>query len=354
MQRVPSVTRWLAVLVGACVYVEPAPVITNPDVPATPALTPDPPGAASFMWQSLQTDFHDESGSHCVGQVTLAVGDRAICYEGADDRLRCAGTIYTVGFGTTFTTVGVDDVDQVLLSPSSNGGQGDGICVHQTEGTAQCMGNSNTHGEFGNGTQLPSTAFAPWGEGTYARIATGTGNEVCAIDMRGNVACAGNGFASTPLVVGTDAHSFWIDTAGAVHLDDANVFRASNGRAECTVEAAGLVCGQVTFGSAGQVIDGTTASSTTEPRLCWLEGNGRAKCGDPGVPPLIGDVFDAAGPILYLSGNIYTGWLCAVAFDGSLWCIGANDSGQLGTGSMESLTVEQQVQPPGSVKIDCQ
>ena len=219
------------------------------------------------------------------------------------------------------------------------------------------MGNSNTHGELGNGTQLPSTAFAPWGEGTYARIATGTGNEVCAIDMRGNVRVrAGNGFKSTPLVVGTDAHSFWIDTAGAVHLDDVNVFCASNGRAEeCTVEAAGLVQRrQVTFGSAGQVIDGTTVKcSTTEPRLCWLEGNGRAKCGDPGVPPLIGDVFDAAfGPILYLSGNIYMGSLCAVASDGSLWCIGANDSGQLGTGSMESLTVEQQVRcfSPGSVK----
>ena len=116
MQRVLSVTRWLAVLVGACV-VRRTRARDHESRRAGDACA-DARSArrkCRKRWQSLQTDFHGDErlALHCVGQVTLAVGDRAICYEGADDRWCCAGTIYTVGFGTTFTIVGVDDVDQV-------------------------------------------------------------------------------------------------------------------------------------------------------------------------------------------------------------------------------------------------
>ena len=44
---------------------------------------------------------------------------------------------------------------------------------------------------------------------------------------------------------------------------------------------------------------------------------------------------------------------CAAFDDGSLWCIGENASGKLGTGGYAALTVETAVAPPGSVRIDC-
>ena len=42
--------------------------------------------------------------------------------------------------------------------------------------------------------------------------------------------------------------------------------------------------------------------------------------------------------------------VCAVPEDGSLWCIGENHSGKLGTGADDDLQTETQVQPPGSVR----
>jgi alpha-tubulin suppressor-like RCC1 family protein len=59
------------------------------------------------------------------------------------------------------------------------------------------------------------------------------------------------------------------------------------------------------------------------------------------------------GTVLAIAGNYYTDSLCAVYNDGSIWCVGSNDQGKLGTGTMTTLQVETMVQPPGSVDTSC-
>jgi alpha-tubulin suppressor-like RCC1 family protein len=57
--------------------------------------------------------------------------------------------------------------------------------------------------------------------------------------------------------------------------------------------------------------------------------------------------------VVSLGLNFYGDNLCAVYGDGSLWCAGSNNSGQLGTGDFSPRPTPVMVQPPGSVRIGC-
>ena len=63
--------------------------------------------------------------------------------------------------------------------------------------------------------------------------------------------------------------------------------------------------------------------------------------------------FFAPGSVVSLGLNFYGDNLCAVYGDGSLWCAGSNNSGQLGTGDFSPRPTPVMVQPPGSVRIGC-
>jgi hypothetical protein len=313
------------------------------------ALTPSAPAAGAFMWQSLQTHFQ-RGGAACTGRTVAAMGDQAFCYLAADNQLKCAGRVYSRTFGSNFVPIGQSSVDQVLLSSTSNSEIGNAMCVHKLDGTAWCMGAPLPSGQFGVGNTNPQPDFVRWGAYTdLMAIATGTWDQLCALRQSGEAVCAGFSFGLTPTRVGTATGpgSLWVDTSGSPHIDDPSVFRAANARTECTVQSAGLSCGRDLFGSPGAVVDGTSGSRGS---TCWLSSSGTVQC-----RLRRGDVRERfhSGRVLLLAANYYTDSLCAIYNDGSVWCVGDNWQGKLGTGTADSLLVETMVQPPGSALINC-
>jgi hypothetical protein len=292
----------------------------------------------------------------------------------ADGVLKCAGAVHTMNFGTTFASVPDRlGVDQILMSPTVNTETGNGMCVHQDDGTVWCMGNFNDWGQFGAGFTGPSPSFVQWGDvSNVVAIGTGTWDQICALDTSSNVSCTGLSFGTTPTIQGGSSTSrFWVTTFGIPVIDDPGVFRAAEGRTECTVGTAGLVCdaGATTLGDAGEVVMGGPVSELPDlvpgtPRgfcggalsvpACWLDTSGRVRCArctaadQVEIRPYFSD-----GRVLSLGLNYYDSNLCAVYDDGSLWCLGANRSGMLGTGDMAPRTTPVRVQPPGSVRIGC-
>lgn len=320
------------------------------------ALTPAPPNANDFMWQSLQIEFN---ASTCTGAVTLAVAPDAVCYVDSNSQLKCAGRIYTKTYGSSFVAAGQTGVDQILLSATFNSATGNAICVHEvtaTGGTVWCFGDANSWGQFGGGVSGPSANWVQWGgpnASKLTRIATGTWDQICALDSNGTVSCSGAGFGTSPVVQGTGSghRSVWVDTFGNVHIDDPAVFRASAGRAVCKVRTGGLDCEDVPgvyYGTAGSVVDGNEVMMPPSAgfSVCWLDSSGRLFCKD-------GSQHFSTVTVLAFGSSPYTNTLCAAGSDGSLWCVGDNSQGKLGNGNTSALSTDTQVQPPGSLRISC-
>lgn len=310
-------------------------------------LKPLPPDDVNFMWQNLQTDFIDDQGIPCKGRVTAAIADQATCFVASDGELKCAGRVFQTVWGPTFTGTGVMNADQVTIAPTFNAEDGNGMCV-LADGVIQCMGRNNNTGKYGTGATLDVPALTPWGKLTdVVRMGTGTWDQHCALLANGDIHCSGivDGMMSLdPVLKTSGASHFWIDTFGALKVDDAAVFRASQGRTECHVDAAGLSCTGMSFGPAGEVVDG--GIEFINNHICWLTSGGDVACDLDPTP------FEP-GRVLALVINPYTASMCAVYDDASLWCVGPNEQGKLGTGDEAPLGVETEVQPAGSVRIDC-
>jgi hypothetical protein len=326
-----------------------------------PALRPLPPDPTRFMWQGVQRDFVDVTGTTCTARIALAVSDRASCYAAAGGELRCAGAVYTTDFGSTFVPVGVADVEQIFLSPTFNSATGNALCVKTTGGRARCMGDFNDHGQFGEGGE-PASGFEDWGVSDIDALATGTWDQLCARTTRGEVLCAGYGFGTTPQPQpGAAAQSLWVDTFGAAQIDAVGVFRVTSGRAEGRVTAGGFEVAlgleaPTALGCAGQVVDGVvTGFIGGEARACWLDFHGRVTCrvASESDDRLSTVAELEAKPVLALAGSYYADSMCAVRVDGSIACLGANGVGQLGTGDQAYRHEPTEVQPPGSVDVSC-
>lgn len=72
----------------------------------------------------------------------------------------------------------------------------------------------------------------------------------------------------------------------------------------------------------------------------------------PSAGGAVGKSF-ANGTVLSVGLNFYGNNLCAVYADASLWCLGSNTNGMLGTGDTDPRTTATMVQPPGSVRLGC-
>ncbi len=276
------------------------------------ATLPVAPTPQNFMWQTLQEQFLDEAGGECRQKIALAVSDHATCYAAPGGDLRCDGSIYTQQYNFA-TSTGITNVDQIMLSPTFNAADGNGICVHKTDGTAWCMGSgvsSNSWGQFGKGTTGAGYAqFVQWGDrNDIARIGTGTWDQMCALTMGGDVYCSGYSFGASPVLVGTGT-SFYVTTFGTVDINPP-VDRASPGRTECTISSGNLNCEQ-TFSSTSPVVDGG-------PRLydffdcgflwplpfgvCLLNSGGTVECfGGAQAGQYFG-----TGEVLTIATNLYT------------------------------------------------
>ena len=361
---------------------------TSPDDLAAPSdlttpmdltMLPDLSFPLTNGWQSLQRSYKSASGATCTSRVTLGLGDQSVCYEAANDHMKCAGSIYMTNFGTSFADSGRVGVDQVLISPTFNSATGNGIFTHQIDGTIWSMGDCNAQGQFGNGTKSPSASFVQWGMAAHPLVnfASGTYDQICALDTTGTVYCTGSGqvsYGTTPSMQGSGGghSSVWVDTFGEFNIDDTGVIRPGEGRAECTVTTAGVLdCRSFTLGTAGKVVMGGELSRQPGTRsppsrcndsklsnllgaACWLESDQTVYCtycDSSGAT--VNKSYFSGQKIISIGLNFYSDNLCAVAIDGSLWCLGTNQYGQLGTGSASAVTTETQVQPAGSVYTAC-
>lgn len=342
--------------------------------PANTVWLPVAPNAERFGWQGVQDELYSASdGRQCRdAEVVVGMGDRALCFVDTDDELRCAGRIYDRDFGASFELAGQTGVDQIFISMTSNSETGNSICVHRRDRTAWCLGSFNDWGQYNNGSTAPTSTWVRWGtRDDLEELATGTFDQFCGRYADGSVECVGNGYGGTPVAVGTTTLGrLWVDDAGTAHLDDLEVFRVGNGRTECRITANGVDCAGDVYGVGGKVVAGDLAGLMLEEgwdseTVCWLDDVGRVFCQYRDEHPELGwtdpmRVF-MPGPIVALALDGYSSSpqigvspaRCAVRHDGSLWCVGENESGKLGTGDTVPLLEETEVQPPRTVRIRC-
>ncbi len=310
-------------------------------LPAAAPVAPLAPTADLPMYQGGQRDFRTQRGGTCKGRVAAAMASTGFCFLAADDRVKCAGLIAGIDHGARPTDIGQTGVEQIMLFFFD-----DGMCVTKTDHTVHCMGtNQNAFG-----TTISPT-FARWtARSDLAAIASGTWDQICGITLTGQVYCGGLGnpnYGNPPIAVGQPGQRrVWVDTSGAARLSDAAVLRAGESRTECTVRANGLVCGGTSFGPMnGTVVNGSRSSSAQGDFTCWLDSAGTVGC-------TTGPRFEA-GKVLHLAASYYTDSLCAIYNDGSIWCVGSNSNGKLGTGDTAPLATETMVAPPGTAHVRC-
>ncbi len=313
---------------------------TDGPPPATLAVAPVAPGAAQPMYQGGQTRFRTSSGALCSGRVAASMAGTAFCYLAADDDVRCAGVIAGIDYGMTPSAIGQPGAVQILLMLLDNG-----MCITRADHTVMCMG-TNTNA-FGAGNT--STTFKRWtAHDDVSAISTGTWDQLCGITQTGQVFCGGApNFGNPPVNIGpAEQTSLWVDITGAARLSDPLVLRPGESHTSCQIRAGGVTCttGQI-FGPANAtVVMGGYVSSGGG--ACWLTDDATVTCS-------YGRRF-AAGKVLYLAASYSSDSLCAIYSDGSVWCIGSNDSGKLGTGNTAPLTTETMVAPPGSARVACE
>jgi hypothetical protein len=268
--------------------------------------------------------------------------------------LFCAGNIGATDFGPQFVQVmSVGGVKQIFLSPTVNSSEDNAACVRMSNGDFSCLGDGTRAG-------LPQTSvFTEYRIGMPVQhLATGTWDQACAVVDGGPVICSTP--ATGPMMVGTATRSFWVGPDGQYHFDEPGVFRASSGRTEALVTAAGLQTAFGSFGIAGRVVDGYIDGMMS--RTCWLESNGHVICRDligpmpmpmpAGPPPPAYDIF--GGGVLAMAADGYSNNICAVKRNGTLWCMGTNARGQLGTGSYTSVGMPTPIPIPSPFALFCQ
>lgn len=322
-------------------------------------LLPVAASSATWEWQGQQREVRLPNGTTCTSKIAIAVGQRGVCFEDSSSELECTGSVYTHDFGSTFVKTGLRDVDQVSLS-ATTGTSDDDLCVHAGT-TLTCFG-ANVWGQLGTGATDPVPDPIAWG-GRHDVVAFGIGtwNDVCVLDQRGSIDCAGVVYGSTPIQFDQSVgHTyFWMTPGDDVLAEDTSVLRADQSRTECKLTTLGLQCTSASsapFGTPGAIVMGGgtypfTSFSTPAfigASACWLESTGNVYCGFAGgiIPPKEGRMQVFPGrPALALATQFYSNQICAVFADGSVDCVRVTID--------TATTTAGPSAPPGSAMIGC-
>lgn len=264
-----------------------------------------------------------------------------LCAMRSDGGLWCwgSGTYGRLGLGTSTSHGLPQPVGGTTMFVDAGAGDGH-TCGVTTGGALQCWG-LNAYGMLGTGSTSPSQSLVPLevsGPGTYASVAAGA-LHTCGVRSDGSMWCWGYRIGAAQTRVGTDSdwrtvrasrlRSCGIKTSGALWCwadEGAGLARVGldSDWANVSMSGAEHTCGVRTGGSLwcfgdnrqGQLGDGTISARLLPTRV--------------GLEADWADV--AAG------GSTSGGHTCGVRTDGTLWCWGNDDVGQLGLGLVLTTT----------------
>jgi alpha-tubulin suppressor-like RCC1 family protein len=250
------------------------------------------------------------------GVSSVALGGAHTCAVKTDGSLWCWGSNYygQLGDGTGGWGAYSNTPVPITSGVSSVALGGAHTCAVKTDGSLWCWGD-NEYGQLGDGTNIDSdTPVRITSE--VSSVALG-GDHTCAVKTDGSLWCWGaNG--SGQLGDGTGGWGAYSNTPVPITSGVSSV--ALGGDHTCAVKQDGsLWC----WGSNyyGQLGDGTSIEKSTPY---------------PVITP--------AGALSISAGGSHS---CAIKTDGSLWCWGNNSSGQLGNGESGGISYfPSQVLPP--------
>jgi alpha-tubulin suppressor-like RCC1 family protein len=194
-------------------------------------------------------------------------------------------------------------------------------CALLATGTVDCWGES-TKDEVGAGVDFGRIVFpsAMPVAGVASAVALGlAASGACVVVADGGVSCWGNGFAG---VLGE-----------AVTEDSSPSPVAIQGLSGPAAEVTGGV-----YHRCALLRDGTASCWGSDVGSSGLLGAGSAVAGTIARTPVA--VTDLSGVVQIAAGPFHT---CAVRTDGTVWCWGQNDKGQVGGGPTKCALVPMQV-----------
>ncbi len=313
----------------------------------------------------------------CPGGTTrrLAVGGEHACLIKYDGSLWCWGANDhgQLGDGTTsdsnipVNTDGQIDWVSLAAGPSHS-------CGLRSDGSAWCWGD-NVDGQLGVGDLQPRSSPVPvTGDPGWVSISAGVGR-TCGARTDGTVWCWGGGVPSPspmPAVTGelVQVGDSELCTLGADRTISCNGSAVGSGGWETLSVGAAHACAIDTSGAlscwgdndSGQLGDGTTSSSQTPvavgagfaqvsagaAQTCAIDTAGALSCWGANDSGQIGDGTTDPRPSPVPVGSVAAEWLlirtggassCGAQTDGTVWCWGNNDHGQLGDMTNQSHSV---------------
>jgi len=260
------------------------------------------------------TDRHSPTavGALTSGVAAVAAGQYFTCAIKTNGSLWCWGlnSFGQLGDGTTQNRSVPTEISGVGAGVTAMSGGGLHACALKSNGSVWCWGR-NFHGQVGDNTttdRLVPTAVSGLGSGV-AQLSTGD-EFACVVKTDGTVWCWGRGDASQLGQGSTaDAH-----VPVAVSLLGSGVTGVATGTSHaCALKTDGSV-------------------------WCWGE-NEKGQLGDGTVderPTPVAVTGLVPGVVQLAAGFWHT---CARIGDGSLWCWGMNETGQLGVGTSDNSDV---------------
>jgi alpha-tubulin suppressor-like RCC1 family protein len=255
-----------------------------------------------------------DTGSPQPDTLQLALGELHSCARKPDGTVKCWGADNYGQTGTRAASDGGDvptPVDVLSVSDAVNIAAGrNHTCIARRSGTVSCWG-SNVIGQLGNG-ESANTKSSPVDAVLLKGVTVTAGGDFsCAIRPQGGVACWG-GNDSGQLGSGTSGPSS--TPIGVANLTETMAIAAGQAHA-CAVKRDGSV---LCWGdnSLGQLGLGPTDTSVSKNKPTPVDGSLPAS-------------------VMVVATERST---CALTGTGSVYCWGANDSGQLGRGSTNTTS----------------
>ena len=224
--------------------------------------------------------------------------------EGGRLALQANGAVYSWDFADADTAI---DYQLGIFNATDIAASGDHACTALADGHVICWG-SNADGQLTDNTPHPTLQIVDTGLTNMVTVSAGDAHS-CAVSANGRVSCFGAGYGATPQELALAGR------LGGTRLGvggDHSCGLRSDGQAKCW--------GLDIFGQLG---DGADDGMREWPaRVMGIP--------EPGVDATL-DTPDDRWMVDIATGENHT---CAVMSDGSVFCWGQNDRGQLGIGSM--------------------